>query len=143
MAKGLDSDFPCNCLRLRRASEAITKVYNKHLEPSGITISQYSLLTSIARMEPVNVSELAAHVRLDRTTLVRNLKPLEQAGLIADISKKGARNRQLTVSESGKETLKKAIPLWIEAQENVEQHLGLAELSTLSSLLSRIEELGP
>lgn len=131
----------CNCLKLRRAAQAITRVYDKYLEPSGIKISQYSLLKSIARMEPVNVSDLAVNVRLDRTTLVRNIKLLEEKGLISDLSKEGSRNRQLILSECGKITLMEAIPLWEEAQNYVKQFLGSDDLSTLLSLLSKIENL--
>ncbi len=131
----------CNCLKLRRAAQAITRVYDKYLEPSGIKISQYSLLKSIARMEPVNVSDLAVNVRLDRTTLVRNIKLLEVKGLISDLSKEGSRNRQLILSERGKTTLMEAIPLWEEAQNYVKQFLGSDDLSTLFSLLSKIENL--
>lgn len=141
MNKTSENDIPCNCLKLRRASLAITKVYDKYLEPSGIKVSQYSILKSISRMEPVNVSNLAINVRLDRTTLVRNLKPLEQKGLISDISKAGNRNRQLILTERGKETLTEAIPLWMKAQDYVEQYLGAEDLSTLSSLLLKIEKI--
>lgn len=143
IVKSSKNEISCNCLRLRRASQAITKVYDKYLEPSGIKISQFTILKSIARMEPVNVSDLAGNVRLDRTTLVRNLKPLEEKELISDISQKGTRNRQLVLSEKGKETLKKAIPLWEEAQNYVEQYLGLEDLSTLTCLLSKVEKLSP
>lgn len=141
MNKASKNDIPCNCLRLRRASQAITKVYDKHLEPSGIKVSQYSILKAISRTEPVNVSGLAAHVRLDRTTLVRNLKLLGQKGLISDISKAGARNRQLVLTGGGKEALTKAIPLWEKAQDSVERYLGAENLSILSALLWKIEEL--
>lgn len=141
MKNELKDNISCNCLNLRRAAQAITRVYDKHLEPSGIKVSQYSLLKSIAQAEPVNVSDLAVKVRLDRTTLVRNLKPLEEKGLISDLSKEGSRNRQLTLSESGKKTLIEAIPLWEEAQNSINQFLGPDDLSTLLSLLSKIENL--
>lgn len=142
MVKESKSDInTCSCLKLRRASQAITKIYDEYLEPSGIKISQYSILKSIARMEPVNVSDLAINVRLDRTTLVRNLKPLEQKGLISDISKEGTRNRQIVLTENGKISLKEAIPLWEKAQDYIEQYLGVDDLSTLSILLLKIGKL--
>lgn len=142
MVKESKSDInKCSCLKLRRASQAITKIYDKYLEPSGIKISQYSILKSIARMEPVNVSDLAINVRLDRTTLVRNLKPLEQKGLISDISKEGTRNRQIVLTENGRISLKEAIPLWEKAQDYIQQYLGVEDLSTLSILLLKIEKL--
>ena len=98
-------DVICNCLKLRRAAQAITKLYDRFLEPSGLKISQYSLLKHVQRMEPVNVSDLAVKMKLDRTTLVRNLKLVEEKGLVSDVSKEGARNRRLTLTENGKEVL--------------------------------------
>jgi DNA-binding MarR family transcriptional regulator len=139
--KSSNNGIICTCLKLRRASQAISKVYDEYLEASGIKISQFSLLKAIDRKQPVNVSDLAVYIKLDRTTLVRNLKPLEQKGLIADIAKKGARNRQLILSRQGKEVLTAATSLWQEAQDGVEQALGEEDLAQLSFLLSRIEKL--
>lgn len=129
----------CNCLNLRRASQSITNLYDKALASSGLRISQYSLLRNIEHLGPVSVSDLALEISLDRTTLVRNLKPLEEKGLIIDASKKGTRNRQLLLTDIGKKRLEAATPLWLEAQRSVEQYLGKEELNTLTSLLSKIE----
>ena len=76
-------------------SLAITVIYDHYLVPCHLSVSQLSNLKHMHAMEPVSVSELAAEIRLDRTTLVSNLKPLEQMGLIHDIAQSGTRNRQL------------------------------------------------
>lgn len=131
----------CNCLNLRRASQAITAVYDNFLTPSGLKISQYLLLKSIELLNPASVTDLASNIRLDRTTLVRNLKPLEEKGLIADISRNGTRNRQLILTETGMETLKIADSLWKEAQTYIEEYLGKDDLASLTVLLSKIESL--
>lgn len=68
----------CNCLNLRRASLSITEIYDHYLAPSQLSVSQFSIPKHVREMAPVSVSELAAEIRLDRTTLVRNLKPLER-----------------------------------------------------------------
>jgi DNA-binding MarR family transcriptional regulator len=132
---------PCNCLNMRRASRAMTKLYQRYLKFSGLKISQYSLLKTIERLEPVCVSDLAAEIRLDRTTLVRNLKPLEEKAIISDISKKGSRNRQWVLTESGKEKLRGAELLWRKAQDHIEQFLGEQDLAILTSLLLKIENI--
>lgn len=139
--ESLQRDIVCNCLKLRRASQAITKLYDRFLEPSGLKISQYSLLRHIQRMEPVNVSDLAVKMKLDRTTLVRNLKLVEEKGLVSDVSKKGARDRRLTLTENGKKVLAFAGSLWQEAQDYVERYLGTEELDALSSSLAKIEKM--
>jgi DNA-binding MarR family transcriptional regulator len=132
---------PCNCINLRRASQAITEVYDEFLEPSGLKISQYALLKNIMQFGPVSVSDLALTIRLDRTTLVRNLKPLEMRGLIMDASAKGSRNRQLVLTDQGNKTLQGAVSLWLAAQDGIEQYLGKDDLNTLTLLLSKIEKL--
>lgn len=133
----------CNCVNLRRASLAITEVYDDYLSPSGLKNGQFSMLNHIKSLSPVNVSELALKIRLDRTTLVRNLKLLEQRGLIADTAPKGSRNRQLVVTELGEQTLDIASRNWLEAQSFMEAYMGKEALTTLTALLSKIEALVP
>lgn len=131
----------CNCLKLRRASQSITKIYDRFLEPSGLKITQYSLIKSIGRLEPVNVSELATENKLDRTTLVRNLRPLEEKGLVADNSAKRTRDRQLVLTDAGKSALSAAALFWQRAQRHVEDSIGAGDLKILSKLLLKIERL--
>jgi DNA-binding MarR family transcriptional regulator len=133
----------CNCLNLRRASLAITEIYDHYLAPSQLSVSQFSILKHIFAMEPVNVSELAAEIRLDRTTLVRNLKPLEQQGLIHDIAPSGTRKRQLCLTVEGREKIEQAHVYWQQAQEQIEAQLGQENTETLQALLLKIEVLAP
>ncbi|MBN7773607.1 MarR family winged helix-turn-helix transcriptional regulator [Clostridium aminobutyricum] len=131
----------CNCLNLRRASLAITKIYDEMLAPSGLTVSQYSILKHLKHLGPVSVSELALHIRLDRTTLVRSLKPLEAESFIMDISQKGTRNRQLQLTDKGMVKYLEAEALWNQAQEYMEQKIGRENIEKLTSLLTMIESL--
>jgi DNA-binding MarR family transcriptional regulator len=128
---------------LRRASQALTEVYDEILAPSGVKISQYLLLTKVKDLGPVSVSSLALELRLDRTTVVRNLKPLEERGLIIDGATRGKRNRQLKLTDKGLESLKIVAPLWLDAQNFIEQYLGKEDVNTLTALLSKIEALVP
>lgn len=142
MIKNIDKNPSiCNCLNLRRASAAITKIYDDKLGPSGLTVSQYSLLRHLFYFSPISVSDLAIKIRLDRTTLVRNLKPLESASFLVDVSQEGTRNRQLQLTEKGIEKYKEADVLWNAAQNFIEQKLGIENLEKLTSLLSAIEKL--
>lgn len=133
----------CNCMNIRRSSLAITKVYNEFLAPSGLLISQYSSLKHIERLGPVSVSTLALEIRLDRTTLVRNLKALEERAYIIDVAPQGARNRQLKLTDAGRTILKTAEPLWHEAQDYLADYLGEEDKKTLMALLAKIEALVP
>jgi len=134
---------PCNCLNIRRASQALTEVYDEFLAPSNIKIGQFSLLKHINQLEPVSVSDLALIIRLDRTTLVRNLKPLEQSGFVEDIAAQGTRNRQLKLTAKGVETYKHAEELWEKAQNSLEEYLGSGNIDVFRTMLSKIEALVP
>lgn len=133
----------CNCVNLRRASQAITEIYDRFLASSGLKISQYLLLKHVNCLGPVSVSRLALEIRLDRTTIVRNLKPMEDKGLIKDEAKKGTRNRKLMLTDKGLEIFEVVEPLWVEAQKFIEQKLGKDDINTLTTLLAKIEALVP
>lgn len=133
----------CICLNVRRTSQAITKVYDEFLAPSKLNIGKFSLLKHIYQLGPVSVSDLALAIRLDRTTLVRNLKPLEESDLVMDVSTAGSRNRKLKLTNKGVEAYKSAEILWEKAQSFLEEYLGLDNINTLTKLLSKIEALEP
>lgn len=115
---------PCVCISLRRIAQKLTDFYDKALAPAGISINQYSLLRNISRMEGCGTGELARHVRLEKSTLVRTLQPLMRDGLIVDKAPEGTRRRSLFLSPAGRAVLETAIPLWQSAQEEVIARLG-------------------
>lgn len=134
---------PCNCLNMRRASHAITEVYDDFLKPSDLSVSQFSIVKHLNYLGPISVSDLSLTMRLDRTTLVRNLKPLEKMGLVKDISEEGTRNRQLMLTEKGKAHYEQGEELWQKAQGFLENYLGKENIGIFTSLLSKIEALVP
>src|SRR3954466_2809680 len=70
----------CTCGRLRRATRALTQLYDDLMAPAGLRVTQFSLLRTLAREGPMRISELAAAQLLDRTALSRNLDPLVELG---------------------------------------------------------------
>ena len=126
-------------MNIRRISNYVSRLYDDCLKDSGLTISQYSLLSHLNKLDAPSITELAAAVNLDRTTLVRNLKPLMKAGLIEDLSEEGARNRVLRVTEEGRGTLKSARPMWEEAQKMLVAKIGKEHADILGAI---IVELG-
>lgn len=134
---------PCNCLNIRRASRAVTHFYDKILEPSGLTISQVSLLKHLKQVEPVSISELANIMRIDRTTLNRNMKPLAESGLLTIHPGKDPRTRQVMMTEKGTAITDSAWHLWNKAQSSFEEYLGEEDSATLIKLLSKLEALAP
>jgi DNA-binding transcriptional ArsR family regulator len=72
----------CNCLAVRQAARYVTQLYDRHLARSGLRTSQYGILARLQRRGPMTINELAAELVMDRTTLGRNIRPLERDGLI-------------------------------------------------------------
>jgi DNA-binding MarR family transcriptional regulator len=134
---------PCHCLNLRRAAQALTSFYDAGLEGSGLSLAQFSLLKHIQHLEPVNVSDLADAMSLDRTTLVRNLKPLEGQDLVRDLAPRRTRDRQLSLTPLGRRRFEAASAGWERAQEQVAQALTPEALARFEATLQVIQNLRP
>lgn len=117
---------PANCtsFNLRKAARIVGQVYDQYLQPSGLKNTQFSLLRVAAKRGPLSISDLAELLVMDRTTLTRNLKPLERDRLVEVVAGKDARTRNVRVTPEGLETLQRALPLWEAAQEHVVSELG-------------------
>ncbi|MEG6586767.1 MarR family winged helix-turn-helix transcriptional regulator [Dendrosporobacter sp. 1207_IL3150] len=133
----------CNCMNIRRASRAVTQFYDEVLQPSGLTIAQLGLLRHIELAEKITISALAKMIRIDRTTLNRNLKPMAEAGLIVINPGEDSRTREITLTEEGKVAVTNAWKLWGEAQVSLKEYLGEEDLTKLIQLLSKLEALVP
>lgn len=131
----------CYCLKIRRASSDITRFYDKQLEPSGVTVSQYSLLLNISLAKQGTLKELADMAELDRSTLARNIKPLFKKNLVYDAKAKGTRNSQLVLTQEGIKTLEYAKQLWNDAQQQIQENLGETRIKELEKVLKTLEML--
>lgn len=130
----------CYCIALRRAANGISELYDQFLSPIRISVTQYSLLSNLARLEPCSTTELAAQIGLERTTLTRTLKPLLNMGLAADEAEAGRRSHRLRVTPSGRDVLARGDQLWLEAQEEIERRLGRKNAEDLKRILSLLGE---
>lgn len=131
----------CHCINLRRAANALTEYYDRILHNAQITLSQYSLLCNIQKIAPCSVAELSRQVRLDRTTLVRNLKNLHIAGWIYDEANPGNRKSKICLTESGMDKIRIAKGYWQQAQKSVEAAVGEEALHQITEALLSIEKL--
>lgn len=120
----LDLLTSCTCQNLRQTTRVVTQYYEQALEPTGLKITQLPVLAAAATMGPVTMSELAESLVMDRTTLTRNLQPLERAGLVRIMPGEDKRARMVTATHKGMNALDKALPLWKEAQGNMVEALG-------------------
>ena len=140
---GHEGDYPatsgefapgCTCFYLRSATRRITQVYDDELRIAGLSLNQYSLLSRLSRHAGLSVSAFAERMSMDRTTLTRNLGPLEAAGWIVSAGT-GGRARLLALTEAGQAKLLQAYPRWHAAQERVNAQLGAANQNTLHRVL--------
>jgi DNA-binding MarR family transcriptional regulator len=124
----------CYCAAVRTAARKTTALYDSILEPAGVTLAQYSLLRKIERAGAVSLTELGRLAELDRSTVGRNVKALEELRLVRLGPAMDQREAAVRLTPAGVETLKRAFPLWEEAQRQVEASLGAAEAAELRSL---------
>lgn len=131
----------CMCFNLRKAARAITQSYDAAFVPTGLKATQFTVLQVTAVAGGAPMGRLAERLGMDRTTLTRNLRPLEQKGLIAMASGTDRRERLIHVTQEGLTALDAALPLWEQAQSKLYSALGpVAFLSLLDRLDGVIEK---
>ncbi|MFA5916031.1 MAG: MarR family winged helix-turn-helix transcriptional regulator [Burkholderiales bacterium] len=128
--------FGCTCARLRKLTRRLTRIYDAHLSAQGIKVTQYSLLANAARGERT-LSEFAAELEMDRSTLSRNLAPLAEQGWVSIAVGADPRSRSISVTAAGRRKLKTTLPLWRKAQCEVEAILGAASVGELHREIER------
>ena len=131
----------CTCLRLRKASRRVSQIYDQHLEPFGLTVTQYGVLGHLATFDGISIGELADKLVMDPTTLTRNLRPLVRQGLLAvKPDRRDKRARSLGLTLKGRNAFEKAKPGWVGAQRHIEQVFGETETPALNAALDRALE---
>ena len=131
----------CAGAHLLRASRAVSQVYREELRSSGLLPTQFSMLVAMALLGPVSISYLAEVLVMDRTTLSRNLKPLQRERLIGIEPGEDQRQRIVTLTEQGEERLTHALPMWDQAQARVVKQLGEERYTNLLAELAATVEL--
>jgi DNA-binding MarR family transcriptional regulator len=114
----------CACHRVRTAARAVTRAYDEALRPVGLRATQLSVLVAIAADDALSITALAKLMGMDRSTLTRNLRPLETEGFIKLGLEGWRRSRMLEVTAKGRARLREAIPLWEKAQKALQRKLG-------------------
>jgi DNA-binding MarR family transcriptional regulator len=131
----------CACFNVRRAARAVTQLSDRELAPSGLRATQVTLLVALARAGAIPFTRLAAVLGMDRTTLTRNLAPLERDGLVTLRPGPDRRVKLATITAKGREVLEQAIPLWRRAQRQITQRIGAGQWDAIRRQLQRITEL--
>ena len=114
----------CLCHNARMASRVITRAYDEALRPTGLRATQVAVLAAVGARGALSIKSLANSLEMERTTLTRNLRPLEEQGHVAIAPEGRHRSRVLTLTKSGQAALLKALPLWQAAQRSAMRQLG-------------------
>jgi DNA-binding MarR family transcriptional regulator len=125
MTSTTSSYLDCNCFAIRQAARYVSQLYERHLASAGLTAAQFTLVAAIARRPGIQMAELAEDMVMDRTTLVRALKPLQRDGIVEAAQESAAtRAMALHLTAAGKQTLAQARVHWEAAQAEFEQKFG-------------------
>lgn len=131
----------CTNLKLRQLSRAVTRHYDAYVAATGLKNTQYSLLSHVVALGPVRPSTLAQHMRLDASTLTRNLQPLIAQGWVVQGPGDDARSRLVEVTDAGRTKRAEAQKAWKQAQLALNQRLGDSRVSALHAMLDECLDL--
>ncbi|MCD6074994.1 MAG: MarR family transcriptional regulator [Rhodospirillales bacterium] len=126
----------CTCARLRKVTRRVTQIYDRHIEPTGLTGAQFSLLAPLNARASMSIGAFADFVVTDPTTLTRNLVPLQRDGYVKIAPDPEDRRRRIvSITTKGRRTFQEALPAWRKAQEELAATLGEAGIAQLNGAL--------
>ena len=130
--------LPCACASLRRASRAVTQLYESAFRGSGLRATQFTLLQVLERRGEMMQSQLGEILAHDSTTLSRTLRPLRERGWIRVHEGADRRERYWSLTPRGKAQLERVRPRWLEAQRSLQQRIGGDRWSALLEALTLV-----
>src|SRR6202030_4038642 len=126
----------CNCFAVRSAARHVTQFYDQFLAPSGLRVTQFSILARLKRLGPLTIKVLARDMVMDRTTLGRNILPLERDGLVRiEATAADRRAKELHLTKAGEKRLQAAGKGWAAAQARFETTFGSRRAAELRQML--------
>ena len=129
----------CNCFAVRKAARRMTQIYDAKLAPSGVRVTQFMILMALNNVGGLSVNRLAELMVMNRTTMGKNLRPLERDGLVdVRISKEDRRSRDILLTRKGRSLLDRAYPLWRSAHDSFEQEHGVKFAEQFRSMLGEV-----
>jgi DNA-binding MarR family transcriptional regulator len=134
-----EKPLDCNCAAIRQAARYVTRHYDQHLARAGLRATQFSILQRLKRLGPLKISVLASAMGMDRTTLGRNILPLERDGLIEiGQATSDLRTKQVSLTRAGAERLRAGLKHWRDAQQAFEESFGAQRAAELRALLGAV-----
>ena len=137
------AEVACVCAAARMAARSLTRVYDRALEPAGIRTPQFSILARLLEEGPLSVTHLAGRLAMDRTTLARDLRPLERRGLVSVSVGRDRRVRMAALTPAGHRLVDDVRPVWKQVQRDVRRQLGPDHVARLMDELRAATGLAP
>jgi len=138
LAKSKEFATQCPAFHLRKVARAVTRVFDDMLQPSGIRATQLHILNSVLLADPPTITHVADDLVMDRTTLTRNLQPLDRLGLLTIAPGEDRRTRVLKVTVEGKQVMAKAFAIMEDARDQMERSIGQDTVDGLHEHLAMV-----
>lgn len=131
----------CICRTVRDAARSMTNAYDKALSPSGLRTTQFTMLSVLAKQSTATVNQLSELLDLDQTTTTRNLRVLEDSGLIMRVAHHDPRVKLVKLTDKGKQRRQAAAELWQDMQNHLTASLSKGEWKTFQKVLRTLNEV--
>jgi len=131
----------CLGFNVRKTARVLAKAFDEALAPCGLKNTQFSILVGLHVRGPVNVQAFSDLLKMDRSTLTRNLGPLERQGLICITTGSDRRSRTITLTDVGEELVQQAVPLWQQLQQRLVNGLGSDQADQLRKTLRALTKV--
>lgn len=134
----------CTNFKLRQLMRRVARHYDAELARTGLKTTQYSLLSHVVKLGPIRPGDLARAMKMDASTLTRNLRPMVAAGWLDLLPGSDGRSRLVDITDTGREKRTEAQRRWRVAQESINQLLGVDQVLALHALIDQsLERLSP
>jgi DNA-binding MarR family transcriptional regulator len=133
--------LPCLCASFRRASRALTQLYDQALRPLGLRATQFTILQALSLAGEVSQGQLGEMLAMDSTTLTRTLEIMGRHGWIAERPGEDRRERRLRLAKAGETQFKHALPVWEKVQSRLRHKIGEQTWKNLLQLTNQVTDL--
>ena len=137
----MDHNFSCKCIRLRKASNNLTKIYDSALIKVGLKITQFSTLKNIQKLGKTNIRDLSSELELDRTTVLRNIEKLIEMDLVSYKYENDDKSKIIQLTTIGIKKLKESMIIWEETQHKYIKALGIKNYKEIDTLITKISKI--
>lgn len=128
----------CIAVRVRLINRVVTAIYDEALRPLGSRVSQMNILVAVARMGEARPADICRALRLEKSTLSRDVEVMKARGWLESDPPTGGRNQVLRITPAGRDLLARAGPAWESAQAEARRLIGEPGVDALQQIAARL-----